>query len=111
MVLFQFCWLPSYIQSFLVASGYENSSTESAHLINLFTSLCGYAYAGLSPLVCFYFIQQYRISLSKMTRDVLQKLCDCRCSGWKKENTTESNMEQLGLENSQQNVAEKGKEL
>ena len=81
MVLFQFCWLPSYIQMFVLTKvyGYEKDSKQKVEMINLFVSMIGYAYAALSPFLCFIFIEKYRQSFCLLMLDLRRKLTFFKC--------------------------------
>ena len=72
MVVFQVCWLPSYIQEFLLAGGVQNVAENlKIQVINLICGAFGYVYCSTTPLLYFVFNHQYRRALQMYKRDMM----------------------------------------
>eukprot|EP00794_Sanderia_malayensis_P011231 gene11231-12410_t len=64
VIIFQVCWLPSYIQEFLLAGGLEKKTDNlKIQVVNLICGLIGYLYCVLTPVIYFIFNQKYRKAL------------------------------------------------
>ena len=79
-ILFQVCWLPSYIQEFLMMSNHVDSDGNREKTLNVCVSIIGYGYATVDPFVYFTFMKKYRKALTYFIDDV-KKAVGCAKRG------------------------------
>ena len=72
MILFEVCWLPSFVQEFIMEMSDLKPSTQTSEVISLMTSFFGYAYGAINPFIYFLFMKKYR-------KTFLELFASCRC--------------------------------
>ena len=60
MILFEVCWLPSFVQEFLMEMSEMKPWTQTSRMISLATSFLGYAFGAINPFIYFLFMKKYR---------------------------------------------------
>ena len=97
MVLFQVCWLPSYIEEFLMMFGHTNANEYSIRIVNVCLSLLGYAYAATCPLVYFTFMKKYRNAFASSI-DKFKSAVRCKAKGEANDETKiGTNQDNIGM--------------
>ena len=60
VAVFEVCWLPSFVQEFLLEVCDIKPHTQSPEIVSFVTSFLGYAYGAISPFIYFLFMKKYR---------------------------------------------------
>ena len=60
MILFEVCWLPSFVQEFIMEMSDIKTWTQTSRMISLATSFLGYAFGAINPFIYFLFMKKYR---------------------------------------------------
>lgn len=72
LILFEVCWLPSFVQEFVMEMSDVKPSTRTSEIISFVTSFLGYAYGAINPFIYFSFMKKYR-------KTFLELFADFRC--------------------------------
>ena len=73
LILFQICWMPSFIQEFLISAGAEaHLSSSQIQILNLITSIMGYSHSALNPLTYPIFNRQYRTAVKEFFQSLIK---------------------------------------
>ena len=74
-LLFKVCWLPTYLQEIIMATKNVECWTEPLLIVNFVTSVMGYFYGVLYPLIYYVYMRQYREALSDIRSSCCGKVC------------------------------------
>ena len=75
LILFQICWLPSYIQELTLSFDKELAiSIDTARILDLVTSIMGYSHSAFNPLMYPIFNKNYRTALKKFLQGFIIKV-------------------------------------